>query len=60
MKPRTQNPRLLRLLPALALFMALAGCEYTDVTVPTYQKGYKPVQPISFSHKLHEIGRAHV
>ena len=50
------TPRLFHFLPALALLTVLgglSGCEYTDVTVPTYQKGYKPVQPISFSHKLH-------
>ena len=47
-----------RALPTSLLLMAFfamnaGGCDYTDYTVPGYNKGYKPVQPISFSHKLH-------
>jgi hypothetical protein len=35
------------------VFANLAACEQTVFNVPTYQKGYKPLQPISYSHKLH-------
>ena len=35
------------------LLLLAAGCEFSDYTIPTYQKGYKPAQPISYSHKLH-------
>jgi len=37
----------------LGMALSLTACDYTDYTVPTYNKGYKPIQPISFSHKLH-------
>lgn len=46
----------LRRLPLFAVLvagLALSGCDYTDWTAVGYNKGYKPVQPISYSHKLH-------
>jgi hypothetical protein len=47
-------PRWLSLLALVVLSgLALPACDYTDYNVPGYQKGYKPVQPISYSHKLH-------
>lgn len=48
------NSTRLGVVAALLLACAgLAGCDYTDYTVPGYNKGYKPIQPVSFSHKLH-------
>ena len=32
---------------------ALGGCDQIDAQIPSYHKGYQPVQPIKYSHKLH-------
>lgn len=37
----------------LAAAWATAGCDYSDATAIGLNKGYKPVQPISYSHKIH-------
>lgn len=37
----------------LLLTWALPACDFTDWNAPGLNKGYKPIQPISFSHKLH-------
>lgn len=33
--------------------LSLGGCEFSDRNVLGYSKGYKPLQPISYSHKIH-------
>ena len=38
---------------AVGLLVALAGCDYSEVTALGLNKNYKPVQPISYSHKIH-------
>lgn len=48
-----QIGRLTFLLFALVFSVAIGGCDHTDVNPPGYNKGYKPLQPISYSHKLH-------
>jgi len=37
----------------LALAVVAAGCDYAEVNALGLHKNYKPVQPISYSHKLH-------
>lgn len=43
----------LAVLASLLFGLALSGCDHTDVNPLGYNKGYKPIQPISYSHKLH-------
>lgn len=43
----------LAVLASLLFGAMLSGCDHTDVNPPGYNKGYKPIQPISYSHKLH-------
>lgn len=45
--------RLTFLLLTLIFGVVVGGCDHTDVNPPGYNKGYKPLQPISYSHKLH-------
>lgn len=53
LKMHARFPLLLQAVLLVFAAIGLPACDYTDATVPTYQKGYKPIQPISFSHKLH-------
>lgn len=38
---------------AMLFAVVMSGCDHTDVNPPGYNKGYRPLQPISYSHKLH-------
>ena len=49
--PHAKSP--LWLVLALLASLALQACEYTTFNPPEYSRGYKPIQPVSFSHKLH-------
>lgn len=53
MNPRTAAVRLCSASALVLMVLAGNGCDYTDYTVPGHQKGYRPVQPVSYSHKLH-------
>jgi len=53
MNPRTAVARPLLMCPLLLAALTVSGCDYTDYNVPGQQKGYRPLQPVSYSHKLH-------
>lgn len=48
-----QIGRLTLLLLTVLFAGGMSGCDHTDVNPPGYNKGYRPLQPISYSHKLH-------
>ena len=48
-----QIGRLFALLLTLLFSAGMSACDHTDVNPPGYNKGYKPLQPVSYSHKLH-------
>ncbi len=38
---------------ALAALVGVPACDYSEVTAHGLNKNYKPIQPISYSHKIH-------
>ena len=47
------RPRARLLIACGVLLLAGVGCYRVDAQLPGYHKGYQPVQPINYSHKLH-------